>query len=900
MQLKKDDDGGLGSVLRFLYRCLYNKKAVILYIFVIFIVGCIFGMGVGGFFGTLDNPSPAAKEVAKNILSTVGLVPANTQLILSGLLHENYKIPINYINGLKSNPERITIDIKNNDFQKLAYKREIALAQGILIGSDDDWVPAKIQYKGQTVDVRLRLKGDWTDHLKGDKWSFRIKVRGDDTLLGMKLFSIQEPKTRNYLNEWLFQQALEREEIVSLRYDFIDVTINGKHKGIYALEEHFEKRLVEHNRYREGPILKTNEDIVWDDRLQYFPLYHPTNPTGLQSMYSSDIDVFRKNKTLADSTLFNQFITGKDLLESFRNGTLQTHQVFDVPKLAKYIAMTDLMGAQHALGWHNLRFYYNPVTSLLEPISFDGTAGQSTTTLRGSQKQLVLNSEQSTCSPDIFSIMFSDPVFFERYNQELERLSQKSYMDDLFIEVDADLKRKIHIIYKDYPYYHFSKDVFYNNQNCIRKVLNPIKGLHAYFYQNTTNGSIILEVGDIQSMPIEILNVSYKESQIFEPKQNMNILQAKISSEPVQYEKIEFMLPEGFNWSNDCIADLRLNYKLLGTSRLRNETVFLWSHLSEDFLATDFIRQKPNVGQFDFLFVDNATKRILIKHGDWELNDSLIVPADYTVVCGEGTQLDLKNNSTILSYSPLQFFGTEDNPIVISSSDSTGQGIAVLNAGEKSVFEKVVFKNLSAPSKHGWQLTGAITFYESPVEIDGCKLSNNKAGDDMLNIVRSEFEIKNSLFKHALSDALDVDFGKGSIFHTSFVDCGNDGLDFSGSAVDVTKCFVSGAGDKGVSVGENSRVNVNQIEFNDCYVATASKDRSQVNIENVKISASEVGFVIYQKKSEFGQSAMAVSSVDMINVTTSYLIEEGSTLLVDNQKIDATQKDVWGILYGEK
>jgi len=292
----------------------------------------------------------------------------------------------------------------------------------------------------------------------------------------------------------------------------------------------------------------------------------------------------------------------------------------------------------------------------------------------------------------------------------------------------------------------------------------------------------------------------------------------------------------------------------------------------------------------------------LVKHGDWELNDNLIIPAGYTVVCGEGIQLDLKNNATILSYSPLQFFGTEDNPIIIHSSDSTGQGIVVLHAGEKSVLEKVVFKNLSAPSQHGWQLTGAITFYESPVEIDGCQFSDNKAGDDMLNIFRSEFEIKNTLFKHILSDALDVDFGKGSLSHTSFVDCGNDGMDFSGSVVDVTECFVNGASDKGVSVGENSRVNINQLEFDDCYVAAASKDMSQVNIENVKISASEVGFAVYQKKPEFGPSAMTVSSVDMVNVTTPYLVEVDSTLLVDNQKIDDTQnqKNVWEILYGEK
>ena len=882
MQLKKDGEERLGVVLRFLYRCTHNKKAIIMYIFVIFLVGCLFGLGVSGFFGTVDNPSPIAKKMVKAVVPAAGLA--------QDVLQENYKIPMNYINGLKSNPERITIDIKFNDFQKLAYKRELALAQDILLSSDADYVPAKIRYNGQTVDVKLRLKGDHMDHLRGDKWSFRIRVRGDDTLFGMKQFSIHDSKTRNYINEWIFHQVLKKEGIVFLRYDFIDVTLNGKNLGIYALEEHFEKRLIEHNLRREGPIIRFNEGLRWAEALQLSKVFpYERSALWAGSYRSSDIDAFQTNKILEDSTKYEQFQKAKDLLESFRIGMLNTSDVFDVDETARFFAITDLMGAKHGSWWHNARFYYNPITSRLEPIGFDSDSGMHISSL-------------VSCDPIVgyYSTFFSDPAFFKRYVQELERVSQPSYLDNLFIELDTKLKRNIDIIHKDCAWYHFSKDVFYSNQDYIRTILNPVKGLHAYFYRNTSNGSIILEVGNIQSMPIEILNVSYKELQIFEPKQKTNILQAKISSEPVQYEKIEFMLPEGFNWSDQCIGDLRLNYKLLGSSRLRNETVFPWSHLSEDFLATDFIRQKPNVEKFDFLFVDNITKRILVKSGDCELNDSLIIPAGYTVVCGEGTRLNLKNNATILSYSPLQLFGTEENPIVIRSSDSTGQGIAVLNAGEMSVFEKVVLKNLSAPSHHGWQLTGAITFYESPVEIDGCQFSDNKAGDDMLNIIRTEFEIKNSLFKHTLADALDVDFGKGAISHVSFVDCGNDGMDFSGSVVDVMGCFVNGTGDKGVSVGENSRVNIAQTELKSCYIASASKDMSQVTIENIKVSASEVGFAVYQKKSEFGPAVMTISSVEMINVTTQYIVEDGSTLLVDDQKIDATQKNVWEILYGKK
>ena len=170
----------------------------------------------------------------------------------------------------------------------------------------------------------------------------------------------------------------------------------------------------------------------------------------------------------------------------------------------------------------------------------------------------------------------------------------------------------------------------------------------------------------------------------------------------------------------------------------------------------------------------------------------------------------------------------------------------------------------------------------------------------MLNIIRSQFKITNSLFKHTLLDALDVDFGKGSISHTSFVNSGNDAMDFSGSEVEITQCFINEAGDKGISVGEKTFAKVRQVELINSYVAVASKDMSQVDIDNIAVSASEVGFAIYQKKSEFGPSTMTVSSADMMNVSIPYLVEEDSTLLVDNQKIGDTTQNVFKLLYGNE
>jgi len=145
---------------------------------------------------------------------------------------------------------------------------EEALQKGILLQGDDDWARAEIRFQGETIPVRLRLKGDWTDHLNDKKWSFRVKTRGDATLLGMRSFSVQAPYTRSYLNEWLYYEDLRQAGILAPRYSFVNVVVNGESWGIYALEENFSKELLEAQGRREGVIIRFDESLFWERRAQ--------------------------------------------------------------------------------------------------------------------------------------------------------------------------------------------------------------------------------------------------------------------------------------------------------------------------------------------------------------------------------------------------------------------------------------------------------------------------------------------------------------------------------------------------------------------------------------------------------------------------------------------------------
>ena len=77
----------------------------------------------------------------------------------------------------------------------------------------------------------------------------------------MRRFSIQQPKTRDFLYEWLFMKVLSEETLISHRTKFIETIINGNNLGVYFLEEQHSKQLIENNKRREGPIIGLDKNL---------------------------------------------------------------------------------------------------------------------------------------------------------------------------------------------------------------------------------------------------------------------------------------------------------------------------------------------------------------------------------------------------------------------------------------------------------------------------------------------------------------------------------------------------------------------------------------------------------------------------------------------------------------
>ena len=280
-----------------------------------------------------------------------------------------------------NNLPTLYLDIPFENLQIIQEKRDEARKTGILLSSDDDYVTATARYNDSApMDVELRLKGDWTDHLDGSKWSYRIHIEDDAAIEGMRRFSIQEPGTREFVYEWAYHQNLMKEGLLTPRYFFINVIENGENKGIYAMEESFYTELMESQNRRSGVIIRFDEDDMWENMAEFYEggnedLRTASQRSGyfMMSDYtSSNISAFGFGGIQKNPVLSAEYETAQELLRAYQNGEENASSVFDLEQIGKYLAITELWGAGHGLAWHNLRFYYNPVTNLLEPIGFDG------------------------------------------------------------------------------------------------------------------------------------------------------------------------------------------------------------------------------------------------------------------------------------------------------------------------------------------------------------------------------------------------------------------------------------------------------------------------------------------------------------------------------------------------
>ena len=175
---------------------------------------------------------------------------------------------------------------------------------------------------------------------------------------------------------------------------------------------------------------------------------------------------------------------------------------------------------------------------------------------------------------------------------------------------------------------------------------------------------------------------------------------------------------------------------------------------------------------------------------------------------------------------------------------------------------------------------------------------NQNQSEDFLNLIHSKYEISDSYFKSAQSDAVDSDYSNGTIINSIFTDIGNDAMDFSGSISELSKLSFDRVGDKVLSAGEMSKISGKHIDIINAEIGITSKDLSEVSISDLKIKDTRLGFAVFQKKEEYGASQATISGLEMTNVDFLHLVDLNSTLTLNGTDVISKRSKVENLLYG--
>ncbi|MCH7534724.1 MAG: right-handed parallel beta-helix repeat-containing protein, partial [Bacteroidetes bacterium] len=746
-----------------------------------------------------------------------------------------------------------------------------ALQYGILYTNSEDYVPAIIVHKGKSYEAEIRLKGDGVDHLEHKvKWSYKVKLKKGSTLWGMRKFSIQHPKSRNYVYEWIYQKALAREGIMSLRYSFCSADLeilDGEEKGIvplgiYAIEESFTDYLIENNKRKKGVILKFDEEMRWlesGESLQLGPGSEYIDRRLMKEGYSI---VFGEKKVLENDNLNSQFEIAKNLLEGYRKDELAVSEVFDIRRLAKFTAISNLMGATHCLASHNLRFYYNPISNKLEPIGFDGDAGETLT------------------QPMYYFKTGVDEDFLPHFLKATKEVTSSAYLDALFEDLDIDIRACDYFLRSEFNNNAFDKNIITKNAAVLSTRSEPKTVLTCYL-NSAPKDYAVIGIKNFVRFPVEILSLEGRDSEIkIQPDEESNLIRS-YKKEMVYFKLVGEGIGEKL-YSLAKAEKLRIKYRLAGSEKERFIKVLPYSEYDKE-IATEIIKKtEPNFGDVDFLIVNEPDKTITFKTGKRKLSNKLIIPSGYRVIAREGLKLNIEKGAFIISNSPIEFLGKADKPIKIYSKNGDGKGILVIGAEGKSILNFTIFDGISSQKTKLWKMTGALNFYESEVAINQIKFNDIQC-EDALSIVRSKFSIENAKFTNLKSDAFDIDFSEGVIKNSVISQLGGDGLDLTKSKIKLSNISISEGGKYGLRCKRETTVSGEKIEISNCKAGIVSTDLSNVTLDDVVIQNCKIETAAYQTKSEFGPATITLKQAKMTALEGANIIENDSRLIVNDK-----------------
>jgi hypothetical protein len=757
--------------------------------------------------------------------------------------------------------ERIDIDIKYINYQKIMRDRSASIKTGKKRNATK--VNAILKHKGKRYKAKLRLKGDLSGHwLSKYRMSFRVELKNKKSIFGYTKFSLQKPREREYPYDDIFQKLNLKIGNLSSSHKYINLYVNGENWGIMNMEEHVSKEFLEKQNRKDSPIIRFTNEKSW---------FYRTTTNNNYSLYRL------KNR------LDPRFYNNKSRLKNYHNRIILSYiskkyrnhskDLYDIDSFAKSFILSTFWGSFHPLSDGNSKYYFNPYTLKVEPITLD------------SGQFMILNNPDEIPFKkhvsNIYPIVLSTQKYIDNFNKNLKYTSNiatyvQKYFNNISQIFPIDKVKNSKIVVDNIDKVVKNKEKYYTLSGKPKE-----KFMHIPTKKQASEFDEHLYIRHYTDGTLELHNLLPDVVSVKDILFNGTSISIKDTVVP---SYLSHPKPTVIKTPYKGIQDgmFTVNTKYQGFNRtIKNDITLISDGIDNPLLLN-------TVSKFDFINkLDSNTFEI--KQGSWTVNKPIIVDGDLHI--SSGVNLQFSEDAYIIVKGSLTAIGGEANPITLKAISDSWKGIYVLNADKKSHLKNVSVSNLSALEDELLKLTGGITFYKSDVDFENVRINDIKA-EDALNIVESKFALNSVYINNTVSDGLDSDFSKGSVLNSEFSDIGGDALDFSGSNVSIEKTKTNNVKDKAVSAGEKSTLTVKNSAFNNIGVGIASKDGSSVTVADTNISNYKLyGAMTYLKKDFYDMPSLTINN-SSVSDGRAYIRQKGTSMTVDGVDIPETKISV--------
>ena len=775
-----------------------------------------------------------------------------------------------YYNIVGVNLETLELNINQKGLIELDFQRQ---SRGKIDQLDEKnkkrlkrLVNGSLIYNDENFPVKLRVKGERPIHFEDlNSTSYKMDIRGGKKLLGLEEFSIQKPIARNYIYEYIFHKLNHELGNISLDYKVVNFVINGTDRGVFTIEEGFSKELIERNGLRNGPIFGIN-----DRAGQQFP-------NIIFDSYS-ELNWLTNNPQLLK--------TGYSVLNSIKYNTEDYEKFIDWESWAKFFAVTDLVETYHGALAKSVRFYYNPVIGKIQPISFDGHHGTA-----DFSDFIILDfiNKDSNCSwicneRDWFlRFLFKEEnilrnKFVNYYLHYLEKITDEKFLNKFLIKYGneinlynkafySDFSKTDQMFWKGWVPYVYDKKYLIKRSKKIREKLDKIN--FSNFYFSKKKNKLVID-STASRMPINI-------------KPTCSFVSNNL-------KKIWVIGKTSLDWPNNC-DEIQL---MSISGKTKNVYLFENPIMVKKYLPVNFNSFEKFHNKVNGYFLGNE---FYPSEKDMIISENVVLPKNLKLILKNNQKIYLRNSALLIFLGDVIIKGNENNFVsIIGQEPEFG---TVLSFNNKFDSDGLLIKNLKAPFINGYDFYGGINFVKSEISLKNTILENSKS-EDSLNLINSAAKLKNVKFKNTQSDALDIDSGNIEFENISCINIGNDCIDFSNSIVKGNIFFAEKIGDKSLSIGENSQVNINNLNIINSEIGVAVKDNSIAVLENINLSNTTLPVAVFVKKKEYGPAKLEIKNFNLNQSNEILLVDKFSELIINGKIIqgDLKGEEVEALLYG--